>query len=448
MKLIPPNRSLRLACEAADIGTWQWDMAQDQLHYDPVARKICGLPAEGPVPRELARELVHVEERDRVSALSSAALDPVRRERAIYLCRITRASDGAVRRIRATGQARFDRRGPSGRAVHYLGTVQDITDESEAEERLQQSEARLRLAMDAAGLAVWEVDLASGTLTPSPELNRLLGFPANALPTLEDARSRYAPGERDRITAEGDAIRAAGGDRIQTTARFIMPDGSEKHLLIRAQIAPGAAGPNPRVIGVLADVTEARSREERLNLVNRELHHRLLNLITVISAISRKTITDPAESRKLQDRLRAMGEGIRTTLGGNLASADLMDLLTKIAEPFEEAKGRFQIEGPSIRLPAGSAGACALAFHELLTNALKYGALSDPRGAIEVKWQTSGDRAQIQWSETLGRRLSGPRSAGFGSTLITKLLFHPPDTASIEYRESGVLCRLDVTAEH
>ena len=249
------------------------------------------------------------------------------------------------------------------------------------------------------------------------------------------------------MTAEGDAIRAAGGDRIQTTARFLMPDGSERHLLIRAQVAPGATGPTPRVIGILADVTEARLREERLSLVNRELHHRLLNLITVISAISRNTISNPVARMNLQGRLRAMGEGIRTTLGSNLAAADFAMLLNRVAEPFEETKGRFEVDGPPLRLSAGSAGACALAFHELLTNALKYGALQDPHGEIKVKWKTDGDRARIEWRETLGTRLTPPISAGFGSTLITKLLFHPPDTAAIEYRESGITCRLDVTAE-
>jgi two-component sensor histidine kinase len=80
-------------------------------------------------------------------------------------------------------------------------------------------------------------------------------------------------------------------------------------------------------------------------------------------------------------------------------------------------------------------------------NALKYGALQDPHGEIKVKWKTDGDRARIEWRETLGTRLNPQISVGFGSTLITKLLFHPPDTAAIEYRESGITCQLDVTAE-
>jgi two-component sensor histidine kinase len=289
--------------------------------------------------------------------------------------------------------------------------------------------------------------MATGTLTPSPELNRLLGFPPEARPTAEEARSRYAPGERERVAAEGEAIWAAGGDRIQTTARFVMPDGSERHLLIRAQVKPGSGGDAPRVIGVLADVTEAERREKRLQLVNRELHHRLLNLISVISVIARRSFSDEAERERFEGRLQAMGLGIRATLGGDGGAAELPDLLHRITDPFEEAVRRIQVEGPRMRLPAVAASACAFAFHELATNAMKYGALRDPAGAIAVSWTRAGGRARIEWRETLGVPLAPPEAVGFGSTLITRMLFRPPDSAAFEFTATGVLCRLDVGIE-
>ncbi len=444
--LVSRERSLALACEAAGIGTWQWEMATDQLHYDSVARRICGIPEGGPVARDLVRHLIHDDDQERVTQITAAALDPVRRQRAIYKCRIRRPADGAIRWLRATGTAEFSHDGADAHPVHYLGTVQDVTLEEESAAQLRESEARLRLAMDAADLAVWELDTASGRLTPSPELNRLLGFEEDASPTLEEARSRYAPGERERVAAEGEAVRASGGDRMQTAARFRMPDGTERHLLIRAQVAPSSQGPAPRVIGVLADITEARQRELRLELLNRELRHRLLNLITVLSAIVRRTLEGSERQALLLGRLHAFGEGVQAMLQERRDAAELSDLLQRIISPFDGDR-RIKFDGPRLQLSPNSATACALAFHELATNALKYGALRDPAGRVTVSWTVGDGRACVIWEETVSNPIAIPQTTGFGSTLVTKLLFHPPDNAHLAFEETGVRCILNVTVE-
>ncbi len=444
--LVSRERSLTLACEAAGIGTWQWDMAADALHYDPVARAICGIPEEGPVPRDLVRRLIRDDDQARVTEVTAAALDPARRMPAVYRCRITRPSDGAVRWVRATGTAEFAGDDPHAAAVRYLGTVQDVTHEEETAAQLRESEARLRLAMDAAGLALWEVDTATEQLTPSAGLNRLLGFPDDSMPTLEEARSRYAPGEQERVAAEGAAIRAAGGDRMQTTARFLMPDGSERHLMIRAQVAPLSGGPSPRVIGVVADVTEERRRELRLEIINGELRHRLLNLIAVMSAIVRRTLEGSDRQAVLQGRLQAFGEGIQAMLQAKEDAAELSDLLRRIIQPFDD-HDRITFDGPRVQLAPSAASACALAFHELATNALKYGALHDPEGTVTIKWTASGGRAHVCWQERTALPITAPEKSGFGSALITKLLFQAPDTARLEFGEGGVRCVLDLTVE-
>jgi PAS domain S-box-containing protein len=421
-------------------------MAADALHYDPVARSICGIPEEGPIPRDLVRRLIHDDDQARVTEVTAAALDPALRRPAVYRCRIRRPSDGAVRWVRATGTAEFASEGPDAPAIRYLGTVQDVTLEEESAAQLRESEARLRLALDAAGLALWELDTASGQLTPSAELNRLLGFPEDAAPTLEEARSRYAPGEQDRVAAEGAAIRAAGGDRMQTTARFLMPDGSERHLMIRAQIAPSSDGPAPRVIGVMADVTEERLRELRLEVINGELRHRLLNLIAVMSAIVRRTLEGSDRQAVLQGRLQAFGEGIQAMLQAKEDAAELSDLLKRIIQPFDD-HDRISFEGPRLQLAPTSASACALAFHELATNALKYGALHDPEGTITIRWTSSGGRARVLWQERTLQPITVPERTGFGSALITRLLFRAPDTARLEFEDTGVRCILDLTVE-
>src|SRR5688500_1244863 len=115
-----------------------------------------------------------------------------------------------------------------------------------------ESEERLRFAVEAGRMAIWEVDLETGVVTPNPELNAMFGFPADHKPTLAELRSRYAPGELERIGRLGAswevvkelvsrgqlAPRPLGGakrpeDRTQVSAdlSIIVPPNTVKHLL-------------------------------------------------------------------------------------------------------------------------------------------------------------------------------------------------------------------------
>ena len=78
-----------------------------------------------------------------------------------------------------------------------------MTREREVADELAETNARLRLAMDAGRMAVWDVDVVAGRLTSSPELNRLLDFPEDYSPTMDEVRERYRPGE-------GLSVRRAG----------------------------------------------------------------------------------------------------------------------------------------------------------------------------------------------------------------------------------------------
>ena len=253
--LISDARRLQVATRAAALGIWDWDLRTNRFTYSDRAREICGLPPDEPVTIEAVRAVTHPEDLPRTSAMARQALDPDLRVDTPYRYRIIRASDKAVRWVLAYGEAIFEEVEGTVRATRYVGTLQDITEQKLAEDALVESEARLRLAVEAGEMAVWEVDLASGRVTHSPELNRLCSFPPDAQPTLEEFRSRYAPGERERIQRDAAAVIERGERMLQTELRHIWPDGTEKWLLMRAQFAPGETGPGTRVIGVLIDVT-------------------------------------------------------------------------------------------------------------------------------------------------------------------------------------------------
>lgn len=111
------------------------------------------------------------------------------REQQPYEYRILRP-DRVVRWVLAHGEAIFEEVDGELRATRYVGTLQDITDRRRAEQERVDSEARLRLAIEAGGMAVWQVDLATDTIIGSPELNRLLGFPEGATPAADEMRAR------------------------------------------------------------------------------------------------------------------------------------------------------------------------------------------------------------------------------------------------------------------
>lgn len=155
-------------------------------------------------------------------------------------------------------------RSPKGAITRWVGTNTDIDDEKATLTQLAESEARLRLAIEAGQLAIWELDIDALQITPSPALNRLYGFPEDATPTLAEYQSRYAPGEAERVAEISAAAVARGELDLEVELKHLWPDGTEKWLLIRSQLTPGSTLSSGRAIGVVIDVTERRRIEEQL----------------------------------------------------------------------------------------------------------------------------------------------------------------------------------------
>ena len=187
---------LRLALRAANLGVWDWTLETNEMNYSPRAREIYGFTPDETVTFAKVRDATHPEDLPRTSALAKLALNPSIRSREPYEFRIVRADTGEERWILAHGEAIFEEVEGVTRATRYLGTIEDITRRKATELALQESERRQRLALEAARMAVWELDLATDSLTSSAELNRIYGLPADCRPTLEDLRALYVPGER------------------------------------------------------------------------------------------------------------------------------------------------------------------------------------------------------------------------------------------------------------
>ncbi len=153
----------------------------------------------------------------------------------------------------------------------YEAAQREITERRAIEAALRQSESRLRLAIDAGRMAVWQLDVKTEQVTGSAELNRLLGFPADARPSMEEMRSRYRRGERERIQAAGQAALARGERFIEVEFSVEWPDRSTHWLLMRAEVQFDLARAPERVVGVLIDVTDRVNAETALRKLNETL---------------------------------------------------------------------------------------------------------------------------------------------------------------------------------
>jgi two-component sensor histidine kinase len=150
-------------------------------------------------------------------------------------------------------------------------------------------------------------------------------------------------------------------------------------------------------------------------------------------------------SKDIESRLVALSRAHDVLTRENWEGASLREIVAQAIEPYRRSDaGRFKTEGPDIRLAPRTALALAMAFHELGTNAAKYGALSNESGRVEIKWSVSEDteapHLRLRWTEKGGPPVGKPAHRGFGSRLIERsLALDLGGEASLRFDPAGVV---------
>jgi two-component sensor histidine kinase len=163
--------------------------------------------------------------------------------------------------------------------------------------------------------------------------------------------------------------------------------------------------------------------------------------------------SDPADIREaIESRLFALSRSHDLLTRENWESAGLLDIVNPALEPFGVADGRserFRVAGENVRFPPKAALALSIAFHELATNAVKYGAFSGETGCVKIAWTIEpapdGDRLILNWSEENGPPVAPPTKKGFGSRVIKRgLAFELGGDTRLDYRPEGVVCTINI----
>ncbi|WP_157032975.1 sensor histidine kinase [Sphingomonas changbaiensis] len=341
-------------------------------------------------------------------------------------------------------------RRPDGSAFGVLAASIDITGSKAVEAALRASELRLRLAMDAARMAVWEYDAQAGRILHSSDLNRLLGFVETRDVPYEEFRARIDPDDLQRLSGIAIASLKKGEPHFQTEIRYRLSRGEVRWLLVSAEFQLKPGGEVDRIIGVALDITDRKRDEEHQRLLLHELNHRVKNTLAVVQALAHQSFAgsrDHARQDAFEGRLIALASAHNLLTRESWEAASLIDVIRSAAAACDPDEQRLTLDGPDIRVPPKAAVAMALAIHELCTNAVKYGALSNDSGQVTIAWRVEEGRLRLVWTEAGGPPVDSPRRRGFGSRMLERALAGElVGSVNLDFAPSGLRCTIDAPA--
>jgi PAS domain S-box-containing protein len=355
--------------------------------------------------------------------------------------RIVRPATGEVRWVQETAWAARD---PAGGRVSFDSCMIDRTERKCFEAALRESEESNRRLVEAAPVAIltyadWRCTYAN------PRAVRLLGgrsaddllgrhildlVEGEAFETMRRDLAAGPRGPGDAPTWELTCTRS-DGTRFPAEAAAVT-------ILHRKQ---------PAVQLVLVDLTERKQAEAAQALLIDELNHRVKNILATIDAMIGFTAAGAGSPEELgaalAGRIAAMSRTHDLLTSGRWAGVGLRDIVLRELQPYAVAD-RVAVTGEQLQLTPKAGLSLSLVLHELMTNALKYGALSVAEGRIEIAWSVERHRLRLVWQESGGPAVAAPARRGFGTTLIERAAVRDlGGKASLLFAAPGLRCELE-----
>lgn len=381
----------------------------------------------------------------------------------------------------------------------FLGFLRDISARRDAEERLQRQAREMQLLFEVTRTAA-ETDSFEQALHSCLEaICQLTGWPVGHAFVMKPGASaelastnvwyEAQPGGAERLREATKAIRFTEGvglpglilatrrpewvedaannphfarQGLGVEAAFGFPILSDGRVLAVLEFfSRTATAPDPelmltvRTLGEqVGRVLERRRTEEHLRLLVNELNHRVKNTLAIVQSIAAQTLradTLPESSRRaFESRLAALAAAHDLLSTENWESASLRQVVEKAGLGCGAPAHRLSVTGPEVRVQPKTAVSVAMAVHELCTNAVKYGALSNDSGKVSVEWmvepQGEDSLLRLTWSEADGPPVTPPQSRGFGTRMIERALAAElGGSARIEFDPAGIRCTVMAT---
>ncbi len=343
---------------------------------------------------------------------------------------IMERADGRRTTVLVNISPMFDDDGVISGAVNCFQDVtqQSVTSQSlrRAEAALHEQDQRLAATYEHVDIGIAEVD-ATGRLTRVNEaICAITGYAREEL-LFSSIMDRTHPDDvaRDRLNFRQQI--AGGYDRYSIEKRFIRKNGEMIWISVTSSSVCDDAGRFLYGVRVVQDITQRKLSEERQTALRDELNHRVKNTLATVQSLAAHTLCGPdvAEPprRAFEARLMALARTHDQLTRERWQSADFVDTVEDIVAPHRIGQsGRIRTCGPAVLLRPQTTLTLAMVMHELVTNAVKYGALSVAAGTLALDWRIVGAEGArtllIDWRESGGPPARPPEHKGFGSKLL------------------------------
>jgi len=341
-------------------------------------------------------------------------------------------------------------------AQGFVKITRDRTEQHRAEQRLRENEERFRLLATSIPQLVFLTRPDGHRTWGSPQWIAFTGL------SLEDSLGSgwldaIHPEDREATQSEWRNAWERGEYYCEHRVRRAS-DGEYRWHQTRARPIAGATVDSGDWVGTMTDIHDLRGLQDRQRVLMAELQHRTRNLLAVVQSVARQSIrSSPSPEQfvtNFESRLSALSrvQSLLARIDEQMIELHALVTaeLTAHADDAVEA-GKISVAGPSVVLPASAAQALGLALHELATNAVKYGALTQPAGKLAVTWKTEMEggipRVILAWIES-GVAMpasGGSRRQGYGTELIQRALPYQLEAkTNLEFSPDGVRCTITV----
>ena len=326
-------------------------------------------------------------------------------------------------------------------------TFVDITGRRKMEETLREHAALVEFSGD----ALIGVTLDGTIRSWNPTSERLFGYPACDM----IGRSITLLAGPDQQDQQNLLVAQARSGMPVGPIDTIWRHQNAANVEIELTIVPilDADGNTTAMAVTTKDISEWTQTEIHRDLLLHELSHRVKNALATVQSMAVQTLRNASILDGFKDvflaRLMALSGTHDLLTQGKWHVTNLRDVLEAELRPYLcDGHNPWNIRGPDIQIDAKMALALGMAFHELATNAVKYGALSVPEGRLDIRWENrlieATNRLQISWVEMGGPAVAKPTKRGFGSRLIVDGLAYELDgIVQVEYEPAGLRCMIE-----
>jgi PAS domain S-box-containing protein len=319
----------------------------------------------------------------------------------------------------------------------------------------RQSEKRLQEALAAGAVMAFEWDVSTDLVRRSNNAAQILGLDPQQTLDGKSFLARVHPDDLGRVKAVL-STRNRDNSTGSTTYRFLRLDGREVWFQETTKAEFDAAGRLVRLNGLKLDITERKRAEEHQQILMAELNHRVKNVLARVVAVADSTRNDGCSVdefiRSYNGRIQSMAAAHTLLSETGWRGTDLAALVHNQIAPYA-TDANTTIAGMGITLGAPATQALAMVLHELVTNAVKHGALSIPGGRVSVSWErkVNGSAAAnliLEWREVGGPRVAPEIRSGYGTGLIRELIPHElGGNVDLVFTSDGACCRIEFPVE-